>query len=305
MTTPMNVLAMISAGQKLTGVIHGAEKMFRYKVPITSNYYKKSVIYNNDKVGYLKLLSNTATEINRINCFGGDHSISKSTLFSSLYKTRGNMKLVWVDAHADMNTPHSSPSGNMHGMPVAYGLNLYRSSVIPRVIYPLQPNSIYYIGIRDLDEFEKNYIFGNCIKFFTVDHVNSDITSVFEEIDDDKRPTHFSFDVDSIDPEFISSTGTPVANGISLETACNIMYHYTSRDDTFHAEIVEYNPEIGNDIETWESLRILLDHFILDPNEKPYLKLFQENNYKVPKKYINYNNDNDNVCENVNNIIYV
>jgi arginase len=273
MKIPLNIFAPISCGQKLTGVINGAEQMFNYALKrfTTDKPLKKSIIYSDDNSCYQNLLSTCMHEQNRINCFGGDHSMSKSTLYSSLYKTKGDMKLVWVDAYADMNTPLSSPSGNTHGMPVAYGLDLYTSLVVPSVKYSLKPDSIYYIGVRDLDRFEKHYIYENNIKMFTVDHVNSDLDSVLEEINNDKRPTHFSFDVNSLDPEFISSTETPVLNGLTLDNACSIMKYFTSKETTFHAEIVEYNPEIGNNIESWESIKELLDNFVLDPDDDEIL----------------------------------
>ncbi|RYY84035.1 hypothetical protein EON63_10050 [archaeon] len=102
---------------------------------------------------------------------GGDHCISIGTL-SAIVGARPNSKIVWVDAHADINTPDSTHSGNMHGMPVAFLMGLVKNpSSFPGFEWfkPLiKPSDIVYIGLRDLDDQEKVFIKELNIKAFTV-----------------------------------------------------------------------------------------------------------------------------------------
>lgn len=173
--------------------------------------------------------------------------------------------VVWIDAHADIHTPYTTPSGNMHGMPLAIALNednqdckineLSEETITqwesikniggkgPKV----HAEDIVYIGVRDTEEQENSIISKLNIKNYTVDEVRSyGVSKVVSEID--QKLSHcdivyISFDVDSMDPDLTShGTGTPVKNGITPEEATAILVHFAKNDKTICMEIVEVNP---------------------------------------------------------------
>ena len=102
---------------------------------------------------------------------GGDHSISMG-IIPSLVRHRGRTGVVWVDAHADINTPHSSPSGNMHGMSVAFLTGIAKLPSFQWLQPCLDVSDIVYIGLRDLDEAEREVIRSSGIKAFTMRDVD-------------------------------------------------------------------------------------------------------------------------------------
>lgn len=153
---------------------------------------------------------------------GGDHSVSMSTIAAKL-KFNPNLKVLWIDAHGDINTPLTSPTGNLHGMPVAALLGLFETSVAKFLDGGpfLKPENIFYLGVRDLDLGEKKVLHRLQIPFLTAQEV--------EEIGMDKSfdlamrslrpsdlsPLHVSFDIDSVDPRYAPATGVPVQGGLN------------------------------------------------------------------------------------------
>jgi len=143
---------------------------------------------------------------------GGDHSMATGSIHG-LRKVYKSLKIVWVDAHADINTLKTSPTGNFHGMPMSPLLGLMKASTIPGHSWLkklLKPKDIVYIGLRDLDEGEKKIIKKLKIKTFTMDDVTGmGIGKVMKKIfnhfgkDGFKHPIHCSFDVDGIDPSHV------------------------------------------------------------------------------------------------------
>jgi len=159
---------------------------------------------------------------------GGDHSVALGTLFGVL-KARPDTGVLWVDAHADLHTPLSSESGNMHGMPV--GILMADDSVrckIPGFEWlrggpRLRPSQIVYIGCRDLDLAERKQIRAQNIKCFTMFEVDKyGVGSVVEQALKHLGPTcplHLSYDIDAVDPEHAPSTGTVVRGGFNFREA--------------------------------------------------------------------------------------
>jgi len=129
--------------------------------------------------------------------------------------------VVWVDAHADINTVTSTPSGNIHGMPVAFLMGLPTTETIPEFswIKPgiLKPHQIVYIGLRDVDVGEKRILKENGIKAFSMHEVDKFgigkvVQMALDHVNPHRdRPIHLSFDVDALDPSVAPSTGTPVS----------------------------------------------------------------------------------------------
>lgn len=180
-------------------------------------------------------------ENNKVITIGGDHSISLATVASSAKKFKEDLTVIWVDAHADINTRESSLSGNLHGMPVSslIGLdNIYNLEII-------KPEQIIYIGLRDLDDFEIKTIESLNIKNYTSEYVrNNSMEMVLNEI----KPmisskVHISFDVDVLDPTIFPCTGTPVDNGINLNDAKTLLASF--KENWVSADFVEFNPNLG------------------------------------------------------------
>jgi arginase len=130
--------------------------------------------------------------------------------------------VIWVDAHADINTPSTTTSGNIHGMPVSFLLGLEPHelfSFLPHAPPLLRPDRIAYIGLRDVDAGEKRILRQHGIKAFSMHDIDKHgIGKVLELALDAvnpkrERPIHLSFDVDAFDPSVAPSTGTPVRPG--------------------------------------------------------------------------------------------
>ena len=147
-------------GQPKKGVHRGAEILSKYfkDNPNISIKNIKTKHFDDKLNGYKKIFreNNKVFKKGRkpIN-LGGDHSISGATLASSIQNFGDDLRVIWVDAHADVNTIESSPSGNFHGMPIASALHLMEPWINAQ---PLKPEQIIYIGLRDLDPFEEEFI---------------------------------------------------------------------------------------------------------------------------------------------------
>lgn len=192
---------------------------------------------------------------------GGDHSIGLGTLMG-LLSVRPETGVIWVDAHADLNTPFGSESGNMHGMPLGLstkGIALDDPAAIPGLAWlkgktQLPSNQLVYIGLRDVDIPERRLIKEHGIKAFTMHDIDRyGIGSVMEqalnhllkEVPD--RPLHLSYDIDAVDPIHAPATGTAVRGGLTFREA-----HYVAEAVAYtgllaSAEIVELNPFLSNE----------------------------------------------------------
>ncbi len=168
---------------------------------------------------------------------GGDHSIAMGTL-GGLTRGYGEAPgLIWIDAHSDINSPESSPSGNVHGMPLWFALkNGYAAR-----------DTTVQIGLRDVDEIEKALLRESGVRAFSMSDVDKlGMTRVMEEAlaiaGEGKRPIHVSFDMDGIDPSEAPGTGTPVKGGLSYREAHLIMEMCYETGTLRSIEMVEINP---------------------------------------------------------------
>ncbi|HEX3670104.1 MAG TPA: arginase [Candidatus Cybelea sp.] len=168
---------------------------------------------------------------------GGDHSIAVGTL-DGLTSARGAPPgLVWLDAHADINTPESSRTGNVHGMPLYFALK----KGFARAEQTVQ------IGLRDVDPLEKELLRELGVKTFTMSDVDKlGMVHVMEEAraiaGAQGRPIHVSFDMDAIDPSEAPGTGTPVKGGLSYREAHLVMEMLYESGQLGSIEMVEINP---------------------------------------------------------------
>jgi arginase len=190
-------------------------------------------------------LANEKTKGKRINV-GGDHSMAIATIADTLNRYP-DAKVIYFDAHADINTYKSSASKHVHGMPLAFltGLDKHRSFSFIKNKLPFA--NLLYVGSRCWDTFEMDEIYKKNILFITPEEFNrpgKEIENALLNFVGDS-PLHISFDVDSVDPKYISSTGTPVKGGILLEKAKKVLDLLDKRANIVNMDITEWNPHIG------------------------------------------------------------
>ncbi|WP_421382711.1 arginase [Bacillus salacetis] len=180
--------------------------------------------------------------------FGGDHSIAIGTL-AGVSKHYENLGVIWYDAHGDLNTSDTSPSGNIHGMPLAVSLGIGDESLTSIGGYSpkVKPENIVIIGARSLDEGERELIKERGIKVFTMHEVDRmGMTKVMEEainyLKEKTDGVHLSLDLDGLDPSDAPGVGTPVLGGISYRESHLAMEMLAESNLITSAEFVEVNP---------------------------------------------------------------
>lgn len=183
---------------------------------------------------------------------GGDHSLAIGTIKASLEKYP-KLGVIWFDAHGDINTDQISPSGNIHGMPVAtlMGLGAKELLEIGKKEAILDPSRIVYIGSRDLDWGERDMLKEHGIKVFTMHEVDYyGITKVMEEslkhLGQECDQIHVSFDMDVLDPEIAPGTGTKVPGGMGYREAHLSLELVAKTEKLVSLEIVETNPTLDH-----------------------------------------------------------
>ncbi|MFE8704217.1 arginase [Cytobacillus sp. FJAT-54145] len=178
---------------------------------------------------------------------GGDHSIAIGTL-AGVAKHYQNLGVIWYDAHGDLNTAETSPSGNIHGMPLAVSLGIGHSKLTNVGGYTpkINPENIVIIGARSLDEGERELIKEKGIKVYTMHEIDRlGMTKVMEETIaylKDKDGVHLSLDLDGLDPHDAPGVGTPVTGGISYRESHLAMEMLAESKIVTSAEFVEVNP---------------------------------------------------------------
>jgi arginase len=183
---------------------------------------------------------------------GGDHSIAMGTFAgtSSFYrKKKESVGLIWFDAHGDMNIPGSSPSGNIHGMPLAHLLGKGDMDLknIQGFHPKVKPENVALIGIRDIDSVERKIVNESGIHAFTMREIDEHGMAVvcrraLEIVNDGTAGFHISFDVDGCDPTVIPGSGTLVPGGVSFREAHLLMEYCADDGNLLSLEIVELNP---------------------------------------------------------------
>lgn len=190
---------------------------------------------------------------------GGDHSIAIGTIGGTAraVKERLNkeMAVVWIDAHADINTPETSDSGNIHGMPVAFLTGIAKSkreydgafSWI-QAHHQIPISKLVYVGLRDVDDGERQILKENGIVAFSMHSIDrwgigQTMEKVLAHIGRD-TPIYLSFDVDSLDPSVAPSTGTPVRGGLTLREGDFICEVVHETGQLVGMDLVEVNPHL-------------------------------------------------------------
>ncbi|WP_373558573.1 arginase [Bacillus sp. FJAT-45350] len=179
---------------------------------------------------------------------GGDHSIAIGSI-AGVTQTRKKLGVIWFDAHGDLNCNETSPSGNIHGMPLAVSLGIGHPSLtgIGGERAKISPENIVIIGARCLDEGEKKLIKEKGIKVYTMHEIDRiGMTKVMEEtiqhVSNGTDGVHLSLDLDGIDPNDAPGVGTPVIGGISYRESHLAMEMLAEANVITSAEFVEVNP---------------------------------------------------------------
>ncbi|KAI5840861.1 hypothetical protein DFP73DRAFT_500143 [Morchella snyderi] len=208
---------------------------------------------------------------------GGDHSIAVGSIAGTAKAIRERhggreMAVIWVDAHTDINTPVTSGSGNIHGMPVAFISGLAKPPRENLDVFGwikkhhmINISRLVYIGLRDVDPGEKVILHENGIRAFSMHDVDKyGIGKVMDVALDylncgpgqEGMPIHLSFDVDALDPVFAPSTGTPVRGGLTLREGDFICESIHETGCLVAMDLVEVNPLLGeNDLARKETIR--------------------------------------------------
>jgi arginase len=183
---------------------------------------------------------------------GGDHCIAIGTITGISRYFREHQKqmgLIWIDAHADLNTPTSSPSGNIHGMPLSVVLGQGHKELVELGGYgqKIKPENVALIGIRDIDGEEKEICKNSGIRYFTMREVDergmvSVMKEAMEVASSGTGGVHLSVDLDGIDPLYAPGVSTPVTGGLSYRETHLALEMLAESKNLSSIEIVELNP---------------------------------------------------------------
>jgi arginase len=185
---------------------------------------------------------------------GGDHSIAAGSLSgvaTYFKKKEKKIGLIWLDAHGDINTPESSPSGNVHGMPLAAAMGYGATELVelqgfkPKV----EPQNISLVGIRDLDSQEKKLAKKSGVHVFTMRDIDERgmrevMSDALKYAMDDTDGICVSLDMDFVDPSDAPGVGTPVRGGVTYREAHLAMEMLADTEAMVSLEVVEINPVI-------------------------------------------------------------
>ncbi|XP_018400681.1 PREDICTED: arginase, hepatic [Cyphomyrmex costatus] len=266
-------------GQKKEGVAHGPEtiraanlvdKLKMLELDIQDYGDVRYNINNINDVKNMSHLSHVASCMSNLSekirqvlrdgrqvlTIGGDHSLGIGTIDGHV-KEKKDVAVIWVDAHADLNTNKTSESGNVHGMPVALLTKELADywPYLPGMDWQmpiLSIKNVAYIGLRSIDSYERLIIEKFDITAYGMEDIerygiHDVIHMALDRIDShNSRSLHVSFDIDALDPLEAPSTGTPVRGGLSLREAVHIMEEISRTNRLNAIDLVEVNPHIGN-----------------------------------------------------------
>lgn len=200
------------------------------------------------------------TEALEHGCFplvvGGDHSLAIGTISAVArhHRERGeSVGVVWVDAHADMNTPETTPSGNIHGMPLAVLMGMGAPELVglDGGDSAVKPEHVALLGTRDLDEGERELIRSLGIRVFTMSEIDDRgagacMDEALARVSEGTAGFHLSFDLDVLDPRYAPGVGTPVQGGLSFREAHLICEKAARSGRLLALEMVELNPVLDD-----------------------------------------------------------
>jgi arginase len=248
-------------------------------VPDANNFLWKGNKHPHAKYidGVYQVLKNVCSTIESLRLekkfpivLAGDHSTAAGTIMGiKSANPEKRLGVIWIDAHADLHTPYTTPSGNMHGMPLA--MCIQTDNLACQVNEPIEETKLYwekikkiggdfpkinakdivFISVRDTEDPENHLIKQYNIKNFTTEEVrNLGISQVSEKVLDTLKECdqlYISFDVDSLDSSISMGTGTPVPNGLTVEEALALNTELIKDKRVCCWEIVEVNPTLDTE----------------------------------------------------------
>jgi len=183
---------------------------------------------------------------------GGDHAVAVGTvagIASYLHSRRKRMGLLWIDAHGDMNTPETSPSGNVHGMSLAavLGLGPDELASLGRGGAKLLPDHVALVGVRSLDEGERKNLKQKGVHVHTMSEIDRQgihrvMRKALKAVAGETDYVHVSLDLDAVDPIVAPGVGTPVKGGLDYREAHLVMESIAEAGVMTSLEVVELNP---------------------------------------------------------------
>eukprot|EP00308_Calcidiscus_leptoporus_P016594 CAMPEP_0119351570 /NCGR_PEP_ID=MMETSP1334-20130426/867_1 /TAXON_ID=127549 /ORGANISM="Calcidiscus leptoporus, Strain RCC1130" /LENGTH=393 /DNA_ID=CAMNT_0007364407 /DNA_START=39 /DNA_END=1220 /DNA_ORIENTATION=+ len=214
-------------------------------------------VVNSELIGEgLKLIYETADHAASSGSFvltvGGDHSIAAGTI-AAMQRTYPSLGVIWVDAHADANTPDTSPSMHYHGMPAAHLLGWFEQTLKGFDWFTpgcLSENRLAYIGLRDIDKEEAAMLKESNVAVYTMRDIDKHgIAKVIEmaiaAIDpNSNRPLHLSLDIDAVDPHFAPGTGTCARGGLTYREIHYVCEEMALTNRLVGMDLVEVNPSL-------------------------------------------------------------
>lgn len=238
--------------------------------PIESPYAKriKGLLTMYERVG--KAVSETIKNNFFPVVLSGDHSIAGATISGiKMAKPKSKLGVIWIDAHADLHTPYTTPSGNLHGMPMAIALGQdnpdcaihepdqrtidYWNKLknFGKICPKIQPENVVFISLRDFEKEEKYLLDQLDIKKITTKEIRSKgaeniVRSVLRYLSD-CTDIYLSFDVDSLDSSISKGTGTPVGNGLREREAEDLVSKFMQNRKICCFEITEVNPTLDKE----------------------------------------------------------
>ena len=227
--------------------------------------YLKQVVDANNRLAskvYEALTNNTLPFI-----IGGDHSLALGSIAGSSKYYGNDLGVIWIDAHGDINTETTSPSDNIHGMPLAasMGIGYEKLTSIFFDDFKVKPENVFIIACRDLDQGEVELIEKLKINVWNIDDIQNgnldqiiaDLLSMIKE--NNIKNIHLSYDIDCLDPEYVPGTGTPVENGLTFEESKKLLKSILGTSLVKSIDFVEYNPELDLNNKTKETCIELLN----------------------------------------------
>ncbi|MDX6401957.1 MAG: arginase [Gaiellaceae bacterium] len=202
-----------------------------------------------------RLVANAARDDSVPVVLGGDHSVALGTL-AGLAEVHGPGGTIWIDAHGDLNSPESSPSGNVHGMVLAAVLGLAGDRFLGDGwgLPAVSPGRVALVGVRSLDDPEREVLRELDAKVFTMSDVDrlGIERAIRESLTHVAGPgfVHVSLDMDAMDPEVAPGVGTPVRGGLSYREAHLAMELIAESGLASSLDVVEVNPILDRENET-------------------------------------------------------
>lgn len=196
---------------------------------------------------------------------GGDHSVALGTI-SGVSEQIDGLGVVWIDAHADMNTDETTPSGNIHGMILAALQGIGNENLTTLIANKIPTKNVAIFGTRDLDKKEEALMKKMRTNYFPYKYIESvglieTLKQLRDKMNDVKR-LHLSIDLDSLNPILVPGVSVPVSDGFSLEDILFILDFLFTYFEIVSIDVVEYNPIEDIDDKTLKIMKSIINHIV-------------------------------------------